>query len=157
VTVLLAIDPGACAGWAYHTDKGIVACGIVHSGDAYKNGLIYIDHPTFEPDALAVEVPQIYPKMQGDPNDLIKLAFHAGRLLQFQFSVSRIQEIKVFLPREWKGQMKKDVCAARVWDKLSPDEQAVVSRGGRGLAQSYLHNMMDAVGIALHASGRRLT
>lgn len=156
VSVLLAIDPGACAGWAIFTESGLAACGITKT-DCRSVQMAHPSHPTLEPDTLAVELPQIYPQIPGDPNDLITLAFLAGRMIEFQFSVARIRKLHIFKPREWKGQMKKDVCASRVWDRLTPDERVVCSRAGHAIADSYQHNMMDAIGIGLHALGRRLT
>lgn len=155
--MLLAIDPGACSGWAIASDKKITYCGVIdyRDGGSILAQLILPIPRNTNITSLVIEVPQIYKHSKGDPQDLITLAILAGRLIsEALFQFRGIDTITLVKPAEWKGQLKKDVCSQRTWDRLSEKEQSVVSAGGRGIAQGKVHNMMDAVGIALYAVGR---
>ena len=60
--------------------------------------------------------------------------------------------VKVF-PHEWKGQMPKEVCAARIRNRLNEREldtldACLTKTGAKG------HNVVDAVGIGLYAVDR---
>jgi hypothetical protein len=97
-------------------------------------------------DKVVCELPQVYTqdKLKGDPNDLIYLALVVGALV-FQFGAKTIK------PREWKGQLPKEVCNNRVRSKLSLYEiEAIDTR----VPASLRHNVLDAVGIGLHELGR---
>lgn len=54
------------------------------------------------------------------------------------------------LPEQWKGQLKKPVDHARTLERLSPAELAVLPK-----SKAELKHVLDAVGIALKAVGRR--
>lgn len=90
-----------------------------------------------------VEVPQIYPGQQqkGNQNDLITLAVSVGRCIEIAKSCGFMT--KLVKPREWKGQLPKDVCWSRVKDTLSLEELARIPK----LPKSRAHNMHDAIGI----------
>lgn len=80
---------------------------------------------------LVLEVPQVYKETQNrdkkghgrDPNDLIDLAgvlgAIAGKLL-----VGRVEWSP--LPREWKGQLPKEITKKRVDERLAPAERETV-------------------------------
>jgi len=57
---------------------------------------------------------------------------------------------KMVFPATWKGQLKKHVCHARIDLALTPGERKIIPK----LAKTYLHNMLDAVGIGLWYLGR---
>lgn len=154
MSVILGIDPGRTTGWCFITSQGVVDCGVVqvdpHSHEVF-------DHPVYQPDTVLFEHPQIYRpgESPGDPNNLLGMVFQVGRWWQHYGTLYRAK-CSYVLPKEWKGQLLKDVCAQRVWDLLTESEQRVVSKAGSGLAKKPLLDMMDAVGIALHAAGRKL-
>lgn len=154
MSVLLGIDPGKSTGWCFITDKGVVDCG-VWTCDPYSSTVF--DHPTYQPDKLIMEHPQIYrpTESQGDPNDLAGMIFQVGRFAQY-YAMTYRTDFKVIEPAQWKRQLPKDICASRVWELLNPNEQTAVSRCGRGLSKKALLDMMDAVGIALFGAGRKL-
>jgi hypothetical protein len=154
-TFILAIDPGENTGWALfdwpatQRPACLVACGIGHPpfGVAKK---------------VFIEMPQFYPRGHKRPNDLIKLAFTAGRLVGAS-GVAEMgygYEATYFLPHEWKGNIPKETCNNRARMRLQPDELAVLAAcenvilayGGGG--KSVLHNVLDAIGIGLFAVGR---
>lgn len=126
---LVAIDPGQNPGVAYFR-----AGHLVRVETCVSCALS---------DVLTVEIPQVYPGTPaGQANDLITLAFTAGR------QVAAVQAARVFgvLPRTWKGQVEKSVTQARVAKRLRPDELSLLT--GRK------HDAWDAVGIGLWALDR---
>ena len=90
------------------------------------------------PAELILEFPEIYPRHPARPNDLMLLAGLTGYL------AGSIEALKVitYLPKQWKGQLPKDVCITRVSSKLTPTELWRVSAGDKTDA-------WDAVGIGL--------
>ena len=90
-----------------------------------------------------MEIPQVYGGRQGkgDPNDLIAMAYVAGCLTH---AGVRTAEKHCVLPREWKGQVPKDIHNKRVMSKLNPDEVAIIEAIKPA---SKRHNAIDAVGI----------
>ena len=92
-----------------------------------------------------IEVPQVYPGQQqkGDQNDLIRLAVMVGRYADRATACGF--RVKLVKPREWKGQLPKDVCWRRVRETLTPFELEVLSSGK--VSKSRAHNMHDAIGM----------
>jgi hypothetical protein len=94
------------------------------------------------PDYFISEVPQVYRAgaSKGDPDDLIQLAGVVG-VFSALFSATTYTGVK---PREWKGQVPKDVHHARLVKTLTPEEMAMVEASA---PPSLRHNVLDAVGI----------
>jgi hypothetical protein len=146
---LLAIDPGACTGWAVYAVGELVACGVT--------GIDAVDCPAVRAlvsmpgiGELVIERPQVYrPKeSKGDPNDLIKVAIEVGRWVE-RASLSGARVLQT-LPNEWKGQVPKDVHHRRALAILSDDERAAIP----SLPRTYAHNALDAVALGLWRLGR---
>jgi hypothetical protein len=137
---LLAIDPGIDTGWALFNDA-LLSCGVGNPPEIYRARVV-------------IERPQVYlaSKSKGDPNDLITLAIQVGRYWE-QYERAG-DSVRTFLPREWKGQVPKDIQAGRILAKLSAQEQDVVANYGRMVNKGKHHNMMDAIGLGLFALGR---
>lgn len=154
MSVILGIDPAKSTGWAFHGDKGILACGVF---DFTPYSMAVFDHPSFQPDVVCFEHPQIYQptKSKGDPNNLAGILVQIGSWSRY-YNSTYGAKIRTVEPAGWKGQLDKDVCAGRVYDMLSSEEQQIVSRCGTGLKRNPMLDMMDAVGIALFAAGRKL-
>ncbi len=131
---LLAIDPGEHTGWAAFESDKLVACGL---------GSALAEHVR----KVVIELPQVYPQHPVPPQDLIALAFLAGR-----YAGASAGEVYTVFPHQWKGNMPKDVCAARVRFNLLPGERAIVD--AIDVPKGQKHNVMDAIGIGLHAVGR---
>lgn len=131
---LLAIDPGAHTGWALFDDGQLRACGLGNP-------------PVHHADCVIIEIPQVYPAHPVPPNDLITLAFLAGR-----YAGCATCEVSTVFPHQWKGNLPKNICAARVRSLLLPEERRVVDACDAPAKQ--LHNVMDAIGIGLFALGR---
>ena len=118
-------------------------------GDAYPGA-----HGWAVFDVLVIEVPQIYSLRQSKgglkgQNDLIDLAVSAGEVI----GVHRTQstEIVIYRPREWKGQVPKEVMTRRIKGKVDEEERA---RLDLPRAESKHHNVWDGVGIGLKYWGR---
>ena len=144
---LVAVDPGVkLAGVAIFDDTQLMAAYLVRGEHVFdtvqlvRTSLLGKWRSNIE---LAIEKPQVYvqSKQKGDPNDLIDLAIMVGALA-YQFPSKTL-----YYPRQWKGQVPKDIMVARVKTKLSADE---MKRVGLPRAQSLHHNIWDAVGIGLH-------
>jgi len=106
---------------------------------------------------IVIELPQVYTasKQKGDPNDLIRLAYHAGRLGMLFDAFARC-EVETIYPREWKGTIKKEIMTNRILSKLEPSEIAVFNYACKKykVPASKQHNLIDAIGIALWKAGR---
>jgi hypothetical protein len=157
----LALDPGlrGC-GVAVFSDAGVlVECEYVRSGskDADLEGALWMARAVeqaFPPPYkhLAVEWPQVYAgsKQKGDANDLIALAAVVAAVCT-RYSTSIVTRYK---PRDWKGQVPKEVIQARILGslgvagRLSPDEMLVYANCD--CSKSLRHNILDAIGIGLH-------
>ncbi len=92
--------------------------------------------------AIVLEVPQVYrgPRTP-NPDDLIQLAGVVGAVA---FGLPSAEKIH-FLPREWKGQIKKEIHHPRILQKLSDAEKSGIEK----TATSLVHNVYDAIGIGL--------
>ena len=128
----LAIDPGVHTGWALFGNDLLVACG---SGEP----------PLDVGRRVVIELPQVYPNHPVPPNDLIALAFLAGRYA----GVANTAEVYTVSPHAWKGNLPKKVCADRAKGKLSLQELEVLD--ACGVPKGELHNVLDAIGIGLVA------
>lgn len=153
---LLSIDPGANAGGAIFLDGALVACGLVSRAANEIGGLEPLRHlpisrfPAFQNarfDELVIELPRITKQTEGkDPNDLIKLAFGAGRYVE-RFPHASLRTVS---PAQWKAGTPKKIHNARVIQCLSEAERALIPKLAAGLA----HNVCDAIGIGLEHLGR---
>lgn len=145
---LIAIDPGRDAGYAIFDDSSgeLASCGLV--ANLYRSGAVLTGR-------VVIELPQVYTqahsKKRVDPNDLIRLAFEAGRLAG---QVAGPMEITTVLPAEWKGQAPKTIVHGRIAKILSDEENRRLHRGLDSVAGALKHNALDAVGIGLWKLGR---
>jgi hypothetical protein len=131
----IAIDPGASTGWAIFDSGALVACGACAPPGMAWGGI----------DRVVAEMPQRYPHDTVNPNDLITLAYRLGRVvgpLEREGAV-----IHTVLPREWKGQMPKDLCHRRSRAKLTPAELAIVDAVLPTLGAKAKTDMLDAVAL----------
>ena len=148
---VLGVDPSLTGmGWAVFDNGKLVHAGLVKSDKPYKHAadlgkiaqnlaaaLGYADAV----DALVVEIPQVYATGKGDQNDLIAVSIVAGAVINH---FGETEDIVTVLPRQWKGQVPKDIHNGRVMAKLSPAEIRVVEDS---TTKSKRHNVIDAVGL----------
>ena len=152
---LLSVDPGKCTGYAVF-DGGLLRRAGVASVPSNtplpeKVRRIAGEFTGFY-DEAAYELPQVYTrdKSKGDPNDLMPLAAIIGGF------VMRFPETKhtLYKPREWKGQLTKDACHARITERLSEEEARTLIHSLSFVSATLRHNALDAVGIGLFHLGR---
>jgi hypothetical protein len=154
LSTVLAIDPGlrGC-GLAVYVSGRLVEARYVKSSEKSARGAeawcamaqAVGDVAPPQVDTLVVECPQVYrgPLQKGDPSDLIELAGVDGAIVG-KF-ILRAQDFVSYLPRDWKGQVPKDIHHARVEAALSKEEKACMSLPAASLA----HNVWDAVALGL--------
>lgn len=97
---------------------------------------------------LVLEVPQVYwgRNKGGRASDLIELAGVVGSVAS---SVPVLERVH-YLPREWKGQVPKEVHNDRVLKKLRSEERARVINS----PPSVMHNVVDSIGLGFKCLGR---
>lgn len=131
---LLTIDPcedpgSGKMGIARFVDKELVYCGNTLDGHAA--------------DVVLVELPEVYLQSPGDPNILIRMAFTAGMVAANVPCVT----ISTVLPKEWKGQVPKEVHNNRTMATLTKREVGVFS--ACAVKPALRHNVLDAIGLGL--------
>ena len=128
---ITAIDPGNhMQAWALFLNKKMIDCVYTEDVRAIRYGR-----------RIVVELPQVYSQGKGDPNDLIQVAFAAGRC------VGKGKFFETVLPGQWKGQVPKKIHNRRVLAKLTPEEHVVLDAAE--VRPSLRHNIIDAIGIGL--------
>jgi hypothetical protein len=95
-------------------------------------------------DWIICEVPQIYKDSPGDPNDLVAVSMVAGALCA-TIPALNVHTVK---PKEWKGQVPKQVHHPRIWRQLVGMELAVATAAKEKYGPRF-HNAMDAIGLGL--------
>lgn len=161
--LLLAVDPGVRAcGVALFEDEQLVAADWVRTKEealpkaadalATAVGRWAQRAGSGFPDYVVIERPKVYENREHevDKDDLISLAIVAGAVWEGLAGFARDGEF--VLPREWKGQVPKDVHNARVMKHLEPEERAIVHRVK--CTPKQIHNVIDAVGLGLWAVDR---
>jgi len=170
VSALLAVDPGirGC-GVALFRDGELRAAAYVRNAVRKGNDFdavlslarsvrawVFPADPYFgsDGDRAVLEYPQVYTasKSKGDNNDLLPLAAVDGAIVALLPGLPGVSATRV-LPRDWKHTMAHEAVEARVLGRLSPSERAVLDEALKD-ARSLGHNVIDAVGIGLHALGR---
>jgi hypothetical protein len=140
---LIAIDPGKVTGVAVF-EGGTLQSATVCSLDvlSFIEDRSPLNRLRAAGDCV-IEVPQVYPGQQqkGDQNDLINLAVTVGRYAE-RAAACRFK-VTLVKPREWKGQLPKDVCWKRVRETLTAQELANMAK----VTKSQAHNMHDAIGL----------
>jgi len=151
--VILAIDPGlrAC-GVAWFEDKKLIRSELVSAkkvaGDAKAflamANAVYSSSPQVV--EIAIEYPQQYARAPS-PRDAVQKLVGVIGALAVKFPDA---ETTYYFPREWKGQVPKDVMRRRIMERLSEAEQERIP----DLCASKIHNVFDGIGIGLHHIGR---
>lgn len=130
----LSVDPGRHTGWSLWRPGSheLIACGV--------------GCPPLESACkLAIELPQVYPHSLVPPNDLITLAFLAGRYV----GAFGKPEAMFIMPHAWKGNLPKNVTENRCRMRLTATELKVTAEAEVVVPKSQHHDMWDAVGIGI--------
>lgn len=145
----VTIDPGVNAGFAWFKDGKLCLAALLKTDRFFH--LPCLPGPVL---SLILERPRVYTdkrKWKGDPNSLIKLAWIGGVLqerTEQEFHPKRVHTIE---PSEWKGRRPKEVDNRLTLSLLSEEEKKVIPK----VPKSYMHNVLDAIGIGLWVAGRR--
>ena len=134
----LSVDPGRHTGWALWRPGSheLVACGVGCP-------------PLTSCCKMAIELPQVYPHSPVPPNDLITLAFLAGRYVGAFREAALGRESMFITPHAWKGNLPKNVCENRVRMRLTATELKVTHEAEGVIPKSQWHDLWDSVGIGL--------
>ncbi len=102
------------------------------------------------PEAIIAEVPEVYQVSKGNPNQLMHLAVLDGMIL------GRLKAQQTFLPlpKEWKGQVPKEIHNAKALAKLSRREKELVVSYLIRTPESIRHNAYDAIALGQWALER---
>jgi hypothetical protein len=146
---LVSVDPGKHkVAWALFVD------GVLHTcGSSYSKGSIRAAASVPVADAAVVEVPQVYARSKGDPNDLVDVAVMAGAAA-ISAAAAAFCPTTFVRPCEWKGQTPKSVCWKRARNVLTDEEVAAQEAGYRAVTKSEGADVRDAVALGLWALGR---
>jgi hypothetical protein len=160
---LVSVDPGkrACgvAVWTYATGKLVWASWVRLKPEVGQERaeiwgdlgrLVQANVAKWQPWGLSLilEIPQVYEGPQDeDKNDLLDLAGVQGAIVAACKAASPCNTTVEWspTPREWKGQLPKEISQARVDAKLSPEEKSRIEWP----AKSYRHNVYDALHLGL--------
>lgn len=144
---LLALDPGKQrCGWALYEAGALRGAGV------WVAPLPALGRDVPLARDVVVEVPQVYGagRDPADPNDLVDLSVSAG----FVAARAEPSRVRLVRPREWKGQLPKDVCARRARGRLTGDEIEVAEREVARVPARFRGDAWDAIGVGLWALGR---
>lgn len=150
---ILAFDVGKrMAAWALAREGRIIGCGLVRWNDGvYPREL----GPAPEPVRAIIELPQVRTRGRGRTpraSDIVACAITCGRVAQALGPKATIEMVD---PHDWKHSVDADVMLGRIESKLDQAERVILQRVQRsGVPASLMHNVIDAVGIALWGSGR---
>ena len=149
--MIIAVDPGSKrAGLAVYDDHELTSAWLVKGDSWYDTARAAYDslegrYPAmFLPHAeFVLERPQIYPEAPFDQNDLVTIAMMVASLQGYLQSYRVIE----YLPKQWKGQVPKEIMFERIWEKLSLEERSRVE-----LPRNKKHQLdvKDAIGLGRH-------
>ena len=156
--VLYSFDPSlACTGWAVWLGGRLLDCGYIKTAakDPLDTRILAVAECNISdlvPDELALEWPEVYrggSRKGANPNDLLPVSAVAGALV-VEYGIGG--NCTFYKPRQWKGNVGKDVMVNRVLNRLDEDELKVYT--GKGMPKTYAHNAADAIGVGLKHLGR---
>lgn len=107
-----------------------------------------VDKASLSAAQFAIEYPQQYTFSPAPREAVQRLVGTIGAILgKVQSETSGLSvRVSTYKPREWKGQVPKEIMAERILSRLSSDEVNVIP----AMSKSKAHNVTDAVGVGLH-------
>ena len=139
----ISIDPGVNhCGIAVFEEKTLKYAKLIENDSMITKAIVAEEKDS---PIGAIEVPQVYRVSKGDPNDLINVALAAGA------HSASFETVKFYRPREWKGNVPKDVMCRRILGRLTEEEKTRIEYCKQ---KSLHHNILDAIGIGLFHIGR---
>ena len=159
ISYVLSMDPGirgcGCAVWcgphlmkaayiANTVDKGNDVRAVVHMAKQVEEFAGRID-------GFICESPQVYNESASkkNDNDILPLVGVDGAVAAFLYAKGT-RHFSQYSPRDWKGQVPKDIMCKRIEARLSQDELDSITMP----CASLQHNVWDGIGIGLKFLGR---
>ena len=143
----LTIDPGTKAmGWALWDENKMTLCGLAR-GKTWTSAVTAM--PKLKVDKLIIEDQQIYRTSRIDAHSLLAVARVVGAAVAYYDFCPHL----LVKPREWKGQLTKEICNQRTLARLTEEERSLISAAL--CPPSLKHNVLDAIGIGLWAIRKR--
>jgi hypothetical protein len=154
--VTVGIDGGNCTGLAVGVNGRIVEAAAANpdgKGFDLAHVLSMVAQPGDELRAI-VEIPDRLKRLPSGKTvpirNIVTLSITIGRWVER--AVDAGCSIVQVVPQAWKGRLRKDAMTERIRGRLSPDELALLA--ALELPPSKEHNVLDAIGLVLWASGR---
>jgi hypothetical protein len=156
MTALLAIDPGACAGWAWFEDGVLVRCGLSRTKGKtpvarIKDHRCRLQVELERASTIAVERATYRGGRKGAARAMTPAQLADFNLVAGALCVGLQADPVLYTPDEWKGKVPKDTHQPRIWAALTADERALLEAVQ---PPSLRNNAVDAVGIGLFHLGR---
>lgn len=152
---ILSWDPSTkSTGWAYYMHRSLIDAGVVRAKSASEMlwSLQYMRSHRFQPTHVVIERPEIYTPTQAkaDPNKIAQVMLIAGACaMLFPY-----EHLHMPFPKEWKGQLPKDVVEARLEKKVGEVEwnkiQEILSKQLKGSRD----DVADAIALNVWLQGR---
>ncbi len=169
--IIGAVDPGSSlAGVALFHDGHLTAADLARSkraplaayygpdvrryADVALTVVAWFSSRVARLDTLSLEWPQVYGGggRKEDPNDLLPLAAVQGGIVAcLDLLAFPVGQVRVYLPRSWKGTVRKEIFTDRIRARLDVAETAI---DAAVRPESLRHNATDAVGLGLYELGR---
>lgn len=155
---LVTLDPGlrGCGVATFFNGELVRGCYVKNPekklrGPVAHSKMALAAAPSVWPvDFVIVEFPQVYPGAPSvDLNDLLDVAGVASALISRFEGYPCPVDCRYVLPREWKGNIQKDIMTQRIKNSLGVGELNCIEWVG-----AKDHNTLDAAGIGLWALGR---
>lgn len=150
--MIVSCDPGNATGLGVFSPQGVLINTLVlkKSPEMMHRFLVGVMNTYGPITDIVTEVPQIYRarNSKGNPNDLIGLAVQCG-WLEGLAQCLYIPTVYLVRPREWKGQIPKEISRKRSQQQLSEHELERADSLLFKLAAGKQHNAWDAIGIGL--------
>ncbi len=153
--MILSIDPSSrSAGWAIFKRKEYFLSGVIKSNkkDFYKNSLyiadqldgIFLAEGSGDNDIVLIEYPELFSSNTGitavRSGSLVKLSVTVG-IIAGLLSWYSYAEIKFIKPKEWKGQLSKEITLERILKKIDIKKKIKT------------YDECDAIGMGLYYLG----
>jgi hypothetical protein len=148
-------------------DRTLIAVDFIKAGSVMPE---WVPTAALWPDAIVVERPEIYRETR-NPNDILDVAWEAA-ILVGGLTLGRNypgRALVEYLPKQWKGQLKKPPHHAALWGVMTPEERAlftaktksIIDKACNDLAfgrkpsySSKVVDLLDAAALNLYHVGR---
>lgn len=95
---------------------------------------------------VIIEYPEQYSYSPAPRSSVQGLAYTAGALTYMLFQQS--MSVKLVLPKEWKGQVPKDIFLKRIESRLNDTERNILN--SKNFSATKRHNVVDGIGLGLY-------